>query len=190
MLEPLHRIVTDVNAAEDLGKALDIIVVKVKLAVGADVCSVYLTDFERREHVLRATEGLEPEAVGKVRLPLHRGLIGLVCERAEPINLADAPSHPRYLFVSETGETRYRGFLGVPIIQNRKVLGVLVARQIQQRTFDDNEVTFLFTLAAQLAGAITHAQASGELDALNEKKPLTRFLQGRAGAPGIAGYEA
>ncbi len=186
MLEPLHRIVTDVNAAEDLGKALDIIVVKVKLAVGADVCSVYLTDFERREHVLRATEGLEPEAVGKVRLPLHRGLIGLVCERAEPINLADAPSHPRYLFVSETGETRYRGFLGVPIIQNRKVLGVLVARQIQQRTFDDNEVTFLFTLAAQLAGAITHAQASGELDTLNEKKPLTRFLQGRAGAPGIA----
>ncbi|MEN8179613.1 MAG: phosphoenolpyruvate--protein phosphotransferase [Pseudomonadota bacterium] len=186
MLELLHRIVKDVNAAEDLGKALEIIVVKVKLAIGADVCSVYLTDFERREHVLRATDGLEPEAVGKVRLPLHRGLIGLVCERAEPINLADAPGHRRYLFISETGETRYRGFLGVPIIQNRKVLGVLVVRQQQQRSFDDNEVTFLFTLAAQLAGAITHAQASGELDVLNENMPLTRFLRGRAGAPGIA----
>ncbi len=186
MLELLHRIVKDVNAAEDLGKALEIIVDKVKLAIGADVCSVYLTDFERREHVLRATAGLEPGAVGKVRLPLHRGLIGLVCERAEPVNLADAPSHPRYLFISETGETRYRGFLGVPIIQHRKVLGVVVARQIQQRTFDDQEVTFLFTLAAQLSGAITHAQASGELDALNERMPLTRFLQGRAGAPGIA----
>ena len=186
MLDLLHRIVKDVSAAEDLGTALQIIVVKVKLAIGADVCSVYLTDFERREHVLRATDGLKPEAVGKVRLPLHRGLIGLVCERAEPLNLADAPSHRRYLFVSETGETRYHGFLGVPIIQHRKVLGVLVARQLQQRTFEDNEVTFLFTLAAQLAGAITHAQASGELDMLNENMPLTRFLQGRAGAPGVA----
>lgn len=186
MLELLHRIVKDVNAAEDLGKALQIIVVQVKLAIGADVCSVYLTDFDRREHVLRATDGLKPEAVGKVRLPLHRGLIGLVCERAEPINLADATSHRRYLFMSETGETRYRGFLGVPIIQNRKVLGVLVVRQIQQRTFEDSEVTFLFTLAAQLAGAITHAQASGELDALHAHTPLTRFLQGRAGASGVA----
>lgn len=185
MLELLHRIVKEVNAAEDLGKALEIIVVQVKQAIGADVCSVYLSDFERREHVLRATDGLHAEAVGKVRLPLHRGLIGLVCERAEPVNLADASSHKRYLFISETGEVRYRGFLGVPIIQNRRVLGVLVARQIEQRSFGDDEVTFLFTLAAQLAGAITHAQASGELDAINDSMPLTRFLPGRPGAPGI-----
>jgi phosphotransferase system enzyme I (PtsP) len=186
MLEILHRIVKEVNAAQDLGQALQIIVGQVKQAIGADVCSVYLTDFERREHVLRATDGLRPEAVGKVRLPLNRGLIGLVCERAEPLNLADGPSHSRYLFIHETGETSYRGFLGVPIIQNRKVLGVLVVRQIDKRTFDDSEVTFLFTLAAQLAGAITHAQASGELDAITEKTPLVRFLQGRGGAPGVA----
>lgn len=186
MLETLHRIVKEVNAAPDLGEALELIVTRVKKAVGADVCSVYLTDFERREHVLRATEGLQSAAVSKVRLPLHRGLIGLVCERAEPVNVADAPSHRRYLFAHETGETRYHGFLGVPIIQNRRVLGVLVVRQIEQRTFDDSEVTFLFTLAAQLAGAITHAQASGELVAMEGVAPPTRFLQGHAGAPGVA----
>lgn len=157
-----------------------------KKAVDVDVCSVYLTDFERREHVLRATEGLQSAAVGKVSLPLHRGLIGLVCERAEPVNVADAPNHRHYLFTHETGETRYHGFLGVPIIQNRRVLGVLVVRQIEQRTFDDNEVTFLFTLAAQLAGAITHAQASGELVTMEGVATPTRFLQGRAGAPGVA----
>ena len=186
MLELLHRIVKEVNSAEDLGSALQIIVVQVKQAINADVCSVYLTDFERREHVLRATDGLDQTAVGKVRLPLHRGLIGLVCERAEPVNVADAPGHSRYLFIHETGEFRFHGFLGVPIIQNRKVLGVLVVRQMQKRTFDDDEVTFLFTLAAQLAGAITHARASGELDAFDGGASLVRFLQGRAGAPGVA----
>ncbi|MCG7957753.1 MAG: phosphoenolpyruvate--protein phosphotransferase [Candidatus Thiodiazotropha taylori] len=186
MLETLHRIVKEVNAASDLEQALAIIVQDVKQAIQADVCSVYLTDFERRDHVLKATDGLLPEAVDKVRLPYHRGLIGLVCERAEPVNLADAPNHKRYLFTHETGETSYKGFLGVPIIQNRKVLGVLVARQIEQRSFEDNEVTFLFTLAAQLAGAITHAQAYGNLDTQSDLAPPKRFLQGQPGSPGVA----
>ncbi|MCU7934822.1 MAG: phosphoenolpyruvate--protein phosphotransferase [Candidatus Thiodiazotropha sp. (ex Dulcina madagascariensis)] len=186
MLDTLHRIVKEVNAASDLEQALGIIVTQVKRAVDADVCSVYLTDFERRDHVLMATEGLLPDAVGKVRLPYHRGLIGLVCERAEPLNLADAPSHSRYLFTHETGERQYTGFLGVPIIQNRRVLGVLVVRQIEQRSFADGEVTFLFTLAAQLAGAITHAQACGNLITRSDLSPPKRFLQGRPGSPGVA----
>ncbi|MEJ2405817.1 MAG: phosphoenolpyruvate-utilizing N-terminal domain-containing protein [Candidatus Thiodiazotropha sp.] len=186
MLDLLHRIVKEVNAASDLGEVLEIIVTQVKQAIGVDVCSVYLTDFEGRKHGLMATEGLRKEAVGKVGLPYHRGLIGLVCERAEPVNVADAQSHSRYLFANETGEIQYRGFLGVPIIQNRKVLGVLVARQIEMRVFADNEVTFLFTLAAQLAGAITHAQASGQLITGEESAPLKGFLKGHPGAPGVA----
>lgn len=186
MLEILHRIVQEVNAAPDLGEALKVIVHRVKQAIKADVCSVYLTDFDRREHVLLATQGLRQNAVGKVSLPMHRGLVGLVCERAEPVNLDDATEHPRYLFKHATGETQYRGFLGVPIIQNRKVLGVLVVRQVESRKFDDNEVTFLFTLAAQLAGAITHAQASGELTQLQpSRKPLNRYLSGQPSAPGV-----
>jgi phosphotransferase system enzyme I (PtsP) len=187
MLEQLRRIVQEVNEANDLEQALNIIVRRVKQAVGADVCSVYLTDFEAREHVLQATDGLRPQAVGRVRLPLNRGLIGWVSERADPVNLDDAPSHPRYLFVHETGERRFRGFLGTPIIQNRRVLGVLVLRQRERRCFEDDEVTFVMTLASQLAGAITHARASGELARLQEPGALpSRFLQGLAASPGIA----
>ncbi|MEA3276391.1 MAG: phosphoenolpyruvate--protein phosphotransferase [Pseudomonadota bacterium] len=187
MLEPLRRIVQEVNEAPDLEQALAIIVRRVKSVVGADVCSVYLTDFDSREHVLQATDGLRPESVGRVRLPLNRGLIGWVSERAEPVNLDDASSHPRYLFTNDTGEDRFRGFLGVPIIQNRKVLGVLVLRQRERRRFEDDEVTFVVTLASQLAGAITHARASGELASLQEPGALpSRFLQGLPASPGIA----
>jgi len=187
MLEVLHRIVQEVNSAPDLNGALEVIVREVKRAVKADVCSVYLTDFEKRVHVLSATHGLRQEAVGKVSLPLHRGLVGLVCERAEPLNLDDAPSHPRYLFVTDTGEMPYHGFLGVPIIQNRKVLGVLVVRQREPRKFEDREVTFVFTLAAQLAGAITHAQAQGELsDIGGSDEAHMRFMEGRPSASGVA----
>ncbi|MEJ2327404.1 MAG: phosphoenolpyruvate-utilizing N-terminal domain-containing protein, partial [Chromatiaceae bacterium] len=187
MLEELRRIVQEVNKAPDLEQGLAVIVRRVKQAVGADVCSVYLTDFEARQHVLQASDGLRTEAVGRVRLPLNRGLIGWVSERAEPLDLDDASSHPRYLFVHETGEKRYRGFLGAPIIQNRRVLGVLVLRQRERRHFEDDEVTFVMTLASQLAGAITHARASGELARLQEPGALpNRFLQGLAASPGIA----
>lgn len=186
MLDVLHRIVKEVNASPDLKKALSLIVAEVKQAISCDVCSVYLTDADARAYVLAATDGLRQEAVGKVSLPLGRGLVGLVAERAEPLNLSDAPTHPRYLHVNETEEIHYHGFLGVPIIQNRKVLGVLVVRQEVERGFNDDEVTFLFTLAAQLAGAITFAQNSGELDVLPGKPRGSRFLAGRPGSSGVS----
>ena len=97
MLEHLRRIVQEVSDAPDLERALDVIVRRVKQVVRADVCSVYLTDAEARQHVLQATDGLRPQSVGRVRIPLNRGLVGWVSERAEPINLDDGSTHPRYL---------------------------------------------------------------------------------------------
>ncbi|VAX05411.1 FIG001592: Phosphocarrier protein kinase/phosphorylase, nitrogen regulation associated [hydrothermal vent metagenome] len=187
MLEILHHIVKKVNAAPNLNKALNIIVKRVQQAIDTDVCSVYLTDFETREHVLQATVGLSADAVGKVQILMHRGLVGLVCERAEPINVEDAPAHPRYIAINGIDEERYHGFLGVPIIQNRQVLGVLVVQQEAPRQYEDDEVTFLFTLAAQLAGAITQAKVSGELASYQaqEGAPIS-FLKGRPGSSGIA----
>lgn len=185
MLESLRRIVQEVNNACDLEQALSIIVQRVKQAVGADVCSVYLNDYDNHRHVLHATDGLRRQAVGRIRLELGRGLIGLVSERAEPINLDDAANHPRYENITDSGEERYHGFLGAPIIQNRKVLGVLVLRQRQRRHFGEDEVTFVMTLASQLAGAITFARTSGELARLQDEGIPQRFLPGLAAAPGI-----
>lgn len=187
MLEVLRRIIQEVDAAADLRQALDLIVHHVKRAMSVDVCSVYLADFEHHQHVLMASDGLNPEAVGHVRLALSEGLIGLVHERAEPLNLEDGPRHPRYRFIAETGEVRYHAFLGVPIIRHRKVLGVLVVRQRERRRFDEDEVTFLVTLAAQLAGAISHAELSGGIGGLrNEPASAPRFIEGLPGAPGVA----
>ncbi|MGB5540314.1 MAG: phosphoenolpyruvate--protein phosphotransferase [Gammaproteobacteria bacterium] len=187
MLETLRRIIQEVNTAPDLEQALKIIVQRVRASVNVDVASVYLRDPERREFVLRATEGLRQNAVGKVRLRYGEGLVGMVCEREEPVNIEDAPSHPRYMFVAETGEDPYHGFLGVPIIQHGKVLGVLVVRQRKVRRFEDEEEAFLVTLAAQLAGAITHAGASGEItSALVRSKKVSAALRGLPGSPGVA----
>ena len=191
MLDILRRIIQEVNSAPDLEQALNIIVQRVRESVGVDVASVYLKDIEREQYVLSATEGLRKNAVGRVRFGLGEGLVGMVGEREEPVNIEDAPSHPRYRFASETGENPYHAFLGVPIIQYGTVLGVLVVRQREHRRFAEDEEAFLVTLAAQLAGAITHAGASGNIShALQASTDVSAILNGLPGAPGIATGQA
>ena len=191
MLDSLRRIVQEVNSAHDLDEALALIVERVKSTMHTDVCSVYLADPESGEHVLMATDGLRPGAVGKVRLKRGLGLIGLVASRAEPLNLENAPDHPNFHFIAAAGEAPFHGFLGVPIIRRRKVLGVLVVQQCLARKFTEDEVAFLVTLAAQLAGSISQAEIRQRLDRLDENALVgTLFLEGVASARGLGIGEA
>jgi phosphotransferase system enzyme I (PtsP) len=187
MLDVLRRIVQEVSAAPDLEAALSVIVDRVKAAMAVDVCSVYLQDKTRRDYVLMATEGLNQQAVGLVRLPAGEGLVSMVAEREEPVNVEDAPGHERYRYFPEADEAHYHAFLGVPVIHHRQVMGVLVVQQRAMRRFAGEEESFLVTTAAQLAGAIAHAQIVGEVDALMASRGRTEgALDGLPGAPGIA----
>ncbi|TVP90920.1 MAG: phosphoenolpyruvate-protein phosphotransferase PtsP [Pseudomonadaceae bacterium] len=188
MLNTLRRIVQEVNVARDLTAALDIIVQRVKEAMGTEVCSVYLYNPDTARYVLMATEGLNKDAVGVVSLASNEGLIGYVGAREEPVNLEDAAVHPRFRYFAETGEERFASFLGVPIIHHRRVMGVLVVQQKERRQFDEGEESFLVTMSAQLAGVIAHAEATGSIGGLGwggEAVQDTRF-DAVPGAPGFA----
>lgn len=186
MLDILRRIVQEVSSATDLRDALRVVVARIREAMRTEVCSVYLFDPEAKRYVLMATEGLNQEAVGRVSLSSSQGLVGLVGSRAEPLNIDNAPSHPRFHFLSETGEDPFQSFLGVPIIHNKRLMGVLVVQQRDSRQFDEGEEAFLVTMSAQLAGVIAHAEATGnilEIATARESRKSTRFN----GAPGAAG---
>ncbi|MFN4263067.1 MAG: phosphoenolpyruvate--protein phosphotransferase [Thioalkalivibrionaceae bacterium] len=186
-LELLRRIVQEVNGAEDFFDALTIIVGRVRAALDIDVCSIYLRSPEAERLVLMASDGLRSEAVGRIEMAFHEGLVGLVATRAEPVNLQSAPDHPRYRYFPETGEEEFNAFLGVPIIHQRKLLGVLVVQQQAARKFDEEHVSFLVTLAAQLAGAIAFALFNDEISrhrAVHGRKNVE--IAGIAGSPGVA----
>lgn len=189
MLDSLRTIVQEVNAAKDFSEVLRLIVHLVKQTMDAGMCSVYLYNPNDDNYALMATDGLNPDSVGNVFLSSKEGLVGLVASRAEPINLEEAEAHPNFSFVPETGEQRFRSFLGAPIIHQRKVLGVLVIQEQEQRRFDESEESFLVTVSAQLAGVIAHADATGELGRLINPKDESlheRIYEGVASAPGVA----
>ncbi|MDB3884684.1 phosphoenolpyruvate--protein phosphotransferase [Porticoccaceae bacterium] len=163
MLSSLRTIVQEVNSARSLSEVLFIIVKEVRDAMSAGVCSVYLFDEADQNYVLMATEGLRQESIGKVRMAMREGLVGLVAAKEEPLNLQDADQHPNFSYFEETGEAPFHSFLGVPIIHHRKVLGVLVLQQETRRRFASEEEAFVVTVCAQLSGAIAHAEATGAL---------------------------
>lgn len=189
MLNVLRRIVQEVNSARSLDAALSTMVRRIRKAMGTDVCSFYLFDAERQRLDLIDTIGLYSRAVGHVSLQLGEGLVGLVAEREEPLNLEDGSSHPQFRYFAETGAERYPSFLGVPIIHQRRVLGVLVVQREGKQRFDEGEESFLVTVAAQLAGVLAHALATGQLSRGSRADGQVTFT-GVAASPGMSIGEA
>ncbi|MFY0991044.1 phosphoenolpyruvate--protein phosphotransferase [Halomonas sp. C05BenzN] len=188
MLEVLRRIIQEVNGARNLDVALSTMVRRIRKAMRTDVCSFYLYEAELDQLVLMETIGLRTQAVGQVALPRGEGLVGLVASREEPLNLEDAQAHPQFRYFEATGEERYSSFLGVPIIHQRRTLGVLVVQQAEKRRYDEEDEAFLVTMAAQLAGVLAHALATGSLTrpSLDGQAMFT----GVAASPGMAIGEA
>ena len=201
MLQTLRRIVQEVNSTRDLNQVLEIIVQRVKKAIEADVCSIYLFDENETKFILMATDGLNDELVGQVQMAHGAGLVSLVAQRTDPLNLDDAQEHSRFQLFTDLNEERLHGFAGIPITHHRNVLGVLVAQSESRSRFSQDVVNFLVTIAAQLAGAIINAQATKQIPKFSRAKPSNsehskpdrfripndhRPLIGQPGAPGVA----
>lgn len=191
-LKTLKRIVQEVIAATDLKQALDVIVTRCVEAVSADVGSVYLIDEARGEYLLLAVVGLDANKVNKARLKFGEGLVGLVGEREEAMNIGKATQHPHYTLIKLGGEPPYESFIGLPLIDQGELLGVLVVESKKADSFGDEELAFLVTLAVQLAPLIAQFCARGALASLQatRRRKLQTVLTGIPGASGVAIGEA
>ncbi|MFQ5533915.1 MAG: phosphoenolpyruvate--protein phosphotransferase [Sphingomonadales bacterium] len=123
----------------------------------AEVCSLYMC---RAGQVLElfASEGLNPSAVHQTRLRVGEGLVGEIAARGLPLNLSDAQSHPNYVYRPETGEEIYHSLMGVPILRNEQVIGVLLVQNRTQRHYQEDEVEAFQTVAMVMAEMVTSAE--------------------------------
>ncbi len=93
---------------------------------------------------------------------LDEGLVGLVAEQLRPQMVEDAFRHPRFKYFGETGEDPYRSFLGVPLIDQGLLQGVLVLQTTGSRKFTPDEVGLLVGTGAQLAPIVAEARTLGQ----------------------------
>lgn len=186
MLTTLRRIVLEFSQEAELQNALERMVYRVKKAMQTDCCSIYLADYHHQHFVLMASDGLAKSSQGQVSIGFSEGLVGLVGQREEPLNIADAQQHQDFVHAPEVEEDEFNAFLGTPIIHQRKVLGILSIQQTQSRQFTENDEAFLVTLSAQLASALANAEIKRLLNLHQDKNQGVKQLHGIAGAPGIA----
>jgi starch phosphorylase len=149
------------NLARESGKPAETLTNVVALIAERfqiDVCSAYLLEPDRANLVLAATLGLRKECVGVLRLALTEGLAGLVAEQVRPVAVEQAPAHPRFKYVKETGEDPFHSFLGVPLIDRGVLQGVLVVQTIEPRVFTEHEIQMLVQAAAEVAPVVSEAR--------------------------------
>ncbi len=174
---------------ESVQSRLEDFVDAITQAMRVKVASIYLRrpsgDLE-----LSATRGLKKSAVHKTLMKRDEGLVGHVAQTARPLNLADAPSHPLFSYRPETGEDKFKSFLGVPILRGGRTLGVLVVQSDDARIFNEEEVEDLLTVAMVLAEIILDDERVGGKKAairgitLNPVKPES--ISGNPFADGLA----
>jgi len=128
-----------------------------------EVCSIYvMRPGELLELV--ATEGLKPEAVGRTRLRVGEGIIGIVAATAVKLNLPDAQNHPGFVYRPETGEDEYASLLAVPVRRAGRTLGVLAVQNRSVRRYGDDEVEVLETVAMLLAEVLATSGGRDDSD--------------------------
>ena len=158
----------------------------------ADVCSIYLFDNQTEQLVLKATIGLNPEAVNKVRLKLGEGLVGLTLKQLQPICEAKASLNPHYRYFEEAQEDRFESFLAVPIRRGVEKIGVLVVQHEKENYFDEYDVMTLRVIASQLAGAMENARLLIDMNQPGRKKSFgiisdkSEFIKGNSASGGYA----
>ena len=109
--------------------------------------------------------GSTPNRVGRTRLRVGEGIVGLVAATGETLNLPDAQNHPHFAYRPETDEEPYASLLAVPVRRASRTLGVLAVQNRAPRLYGEDEVEVVETVAMLLAEVLA---AQGATDGAEE----------------------
>ncbi len=156
----------------DIEKFLQQTVDMVACHLNAHVGSIYLFDESAGELVLKATMGLNPHAVGKIRMRPGEGLVGSTFNQMKPTCEGHASRHPEFKYFHEAGEDSFESFLAVPLKRGEERIGVLVVQHEEPDFFTEIDVMALRAIASQLVGAIENARLMIDLNGREEHQSL------------------
>lgn len=158
-VDVLHRITDSISNTLDLEVVLKHIVDVVVEVTKADACLLYLLSDNRDELILRASKNPHPKLIGRITLGLGEGITGWVArERTRVVIPSNASEDPRFKLFHNLPEDRYQGFVSVPIMAKKEVIGVINVQHKRPRRYREDELALLSTIANQVGGAIENAR--------------------------------
>ena len=130
----------------------------------ADVCSIYLYDEPTEELYLAATKGLNPQAVGRVRMKVGEGIVGHCFNRLKPVCEGKGHLSPHFKYFEEAHEDRFKSFMVVPIHRGPVKIGAIVVQHERPDVFEEAEILALRAASSQLATSIENARLIMEMN--------------------------
>jgi anti-sigma regulatory factor (Ser/Thr protein kinase)/putative methionine-R-sulfoxide reductase with GAF domain len=158
----VYRLNEPVLSELPLDSLLDELLGRTREILGVDTVAILLFDERRRELVARAAKGLEEEVEQGVRIPSGRGFAGRIAAERVPIFIADVDHAD---IVNPILRSRgVRSLLGVPLIVEGRLVGVLHVGTLTRREFTNDDAVLLQLVAARAAPAIERARLFDALD--------------------------
>jgi GAF domain-containing protein/sugar diacid utilization regulator len=168
-LAALFETAGDLAGLRELDEVLQAIAVRARKLLNTDVAYLTLNDPQVGDTYMRVTAGSVSARFQRVRLGLGEGLGGLVAQTGSPYVTADYFNDDRFHHTraidSSVHEEGLVAILGVPLLVNARIIGVLFAADRHQRPFSRDEIALLGSLATHAALAIEAANRLAETDA-------------------------
>ena len=156
-LERLQLLTDAALAHLQLDQLLAALLARTRDLLEVDTCAILLLDEGTDELVARAAVGIEEEVEQGVRIPVGRGFAGKVAAAREPVVIPEV-DHADILnpILRAKG---IRSMVGVPLVADQRVVGVLHVGSLTPREFTANDVELLQLAGDRAALAIDHARA-------------------------------
>jgi len=159
-LQVVLDVTRELAAEKDLESLLDLIIQRASEALRCERASLFLFDDERQELYTHSVTQLD-EGVETIRMPIDKGIVGLVARERRIEHVAAPYDHPEFNpeYDQLTG-FHTRNILAAPLIawgDEEKLLGVLQLINRTDGSFDDADSQLLAAFAAHAAVAVDRA---------------------------------
>jgi len=168
ILEPSEQVRSSLRFSDPslselpLDRLLDELLNLVQETLEVDTVAILLLDEDAQQLVARAAKGIEEEVERGVRIPIGGGFAGRIAAERVAIFIADV-DHADILnpILREKG---IRSLLGVPLIVEGRIVGVMHVGSLQPRNFGQSDLAVLQLAAARAAPAIERASLAARLE--------------------------
>ncbi|EMJ91413.1 SpoIIE family protein phosphatase [Leptospira alstonii] len=136
LLTEIIRVSGLINKSLDLSQLLEAIMLSSKSVFRTEACSVLLLDDTKEYLYFHTVLGEKRDEVTKVRVPVGKGVAGMVVQDKKPMIINDAMNDPRvYREVDKASHFVTRNIMAAPLLVEGQVIGVIEAINTIDRTF-------------------------------------------------------
>ena len=157
-LEDVQRVTEAALAYLNLEELLKELLDRVTEILRVDTAAVLLVESDGRTLAARAAKGLEEEVERGFRLPIGRGFAGRIAATRQPVVIHDLERSPVEVVNPLLQEKGIRSLLGIPLVVEGALIGVLHVGSLTAREFRHSDVELLQLVGDRVALAIERSR--------------------------------